>query len=295
LALLVRIAGPIYPVYMPIRDKVTLATLRARKRAKQKFAVLTCYDYPNAVIQEEAEVEVILVGDSVAQVLLGHQSTLPATMDLMVTLAAAVRRGAPTAYLIGDMPYLSFHISQVDAIRNAGRFMAEAGCDAIKIEGDGRLAPTVEAMSRATIPVVVHLGLRPQSVHLTGGYRAQGRDAASARQLIDDAKRAEEAGACMLLLEAVPTEPAAIITESTELPVIGCGAGPHCDGHVVVLNDMLGLSSGPMPRFVKRYADLRDSVSGAVRKYVADVRSGAYPSDEHCYRMEPGEAEKLRV
>ncbi|MCK6455923.1 MAG: 3-methyl-2-oxobutanoate hydroxymethyltransferase [Phycisphaerae bacterium] len=278
---------------MPVREKVTLTTLRSRKRAHKKFSVLTCYDYPCAVIEEQAGVDVILVGDSVAQVLLGHHSTLPATMDLMITLTTAVRRGAPNVFLIGDMPYLSYQVNPDDAIRNAGRFMAEAGCDAVKVEGDGRMAGTVAAMARATIPVVAHLGLRPQAVHQAGGYRAQGRDAASARQLIEDARELEAAGACMLLLEAVPPEPAKIVAESVSVPVIGCGAGPYCDGHVVVLHDMLGLSSGPLPKFVKRYADLRGVISTAVAQYVADIESGAYPGPGHCYQMEPGEAASL--
>jgi 3-methyl-2-oxobutanoate hydroxymethyltransferase len=278
---------------VPARDKITLGTLHARKRAGQRFSVLTCYDYPNAVVQEQVGIDVILVGDSAAQVVFGHGSTLPATMDVMIALAAAVRRGAPTAYLIGDMPYLSYQVTIEDAIRNAGRFMAEAGCDAVKVEGDSRIAATVAAMSQATIPVVAHLGLRPQAVHQAGGYRAQGRDAESATRLIEDAQRMEEAGACMLLLEAVPPEPARIITQSTRLPVIGCGAGPFCDGHVVVLHDMLGLSFGPLPRFVKRYGDLREQIAAALGRYIEDIKNGSYPSAEHCYQMEPGQAELL--
>lgn len=278
---------------MASREKTTLATLRAKKRAKQKIAVLTAYDYPTAVIEQQAGVDAILVGDSVAQVLLGHTSTLPATMDLMVTLAAAVRRGAPDVYLIGDMPFLSYQVSPEEAIRNGGRFMAEAGCDAVKLECDRGLCETVAAMSRASIPVMVHMGLRPQNVHQIGGYRSQGRDAVSAKRLIDDARIIEDCGAVSLLLEAVPPEPARAIAEATDLPVIGCGAGPFCDGHVVVLQDMVGLSMGPMPRFVPRYADLKLQLAEAVGRYVADIRGGAYPAAEHCYPMEPGEAEKL--
>lgn len=278
---------------MPNREKITLSTLSAWKRSGRKFSVLTCYDYPNAAIQEEVGVDVILVGDSVAQVVLGHPTTLPATMDLMIAITAAVRRGAPSVFLIGDMPYLSYNVTIEDAIRNAGRFMAEAGCDAVKIECDGRMDETIAAMARATIPVVTHLGLRPQAVHQAGGYRAQARDARSARRLLEDARRVEAAGACMLLLEAVPPEPARLIAESTRLPVIGCGAGPYCDGHVVVMHDMLGLSTGRPAKFVKRYADLGAATRAAVSQYVEEIRSGAYPAPEHCYRMEAGEAEKL--
>lgn len=278
---------------MSAREKITLATLLERKRSKQKFAVLTCYDFTHAAIEEKAGVEAILVGDSAAQVILGHSTTLPATMEFLVTLAGAVRRGAPGAFLIGDMPYLSYHVNIEDAIRNAGRFMAEAGCDAVKVEVDGGMVATVEALARASIPVCAHLGLRPQAVHLAGGYRAQARDAESAKRLIADARAMERAGACMLLLEAVPPEPARIVAEGTRLPVIGCGAGPACDGQVVVLHDMLGLTNGAAPRFVKRFADVHGEMSRAIGTYIAEIRSGAYPAAEHCYSMAAGEAAKL--
>lgn len=279
---------------MSQREKITLSTLRARKKSKTPITMLTAYDYPTAQIEEAAGIDCILVGDSAAQVVLGHGTTLQATMDYMVTITAAVRRGAPTAFLIGDMPYLSFNITTEEAIRNAGRFMAEAGCDCVKIEGDGRIAPTIAALATATIPVMVHLGLRPQAVHQFGGYRAQGRDAVSAQRLIADARLMQEAGACALLLEAVPPEPARIIAESTPLPVIGCGAGPYCDGQVIVLHDMLGLSAGPLPRFVKPYASLRAEIAKAVGTYISDVVGRRYPAAEHCYQMEPGEASHLR-
>ncbi len=278
---------------MADREKITLTTLIARKRKRIPITMLTAYDYPTAQIEEAAGVDSILVGDSAAQVVLGHDTTLPITMDFLVTIAAAVRRGAPKVFLIGDMPYLSFNINAEEAIRNAGRFMAEAGCDCVKIEGDARIADTVRLMSAATIPVMAHLGLRPQAVHQFGGYRAQGRSAAAARRLIEDAKVLELAGACALLLEAVPPEPARIIAESTELPVIGCGAGPHCDGHVVVVHDMLGLTATPLPRFVKRYADTRGYLQEAVKTYVTEIIERKYPSAEHCYQMEAGEAANL--
>ncbi len=275
------------------RQKITLATLRAKKRERQKIVVLTAYDYPTAVVEQAAGVDCILVGDSVAQVMLGHDSTLHATMDLMITLTAAVRRGAPDVFLIGDMPFLSYQISPAEAVRNAGRFMTEAGCDCVKIECDARFTDTVAAMSRAAIPVMVHHGLRPQSIHQLGAYRSQARQAGAALALIEDIQMLEKAGAAAILLEAVPPEPAQRIAENTELPVIGCGAGPHCDGHVVVLQDMIGLTPGPLPRFVPRYAELRADLERAVSRYVEDVRSGAYPAREHCYQMASGEAEKL--
>ncbi len=276
------------------QKKITLSTLLAQKRRGHPIAMLTAYDYPTAQVQQEAGVQCILVGDSAAQVVLGHDSTLPITMDFLVTIAAAVRRGAPRVFLIGDMPYLSFNVTPEDAIRNAGRFMADAGCDCVKIEGDGRIAKTVKKMSAATIPVMVHLGLRPQAVHQFGGYRTQGRDAKVAQRIIDDAKRLEEAGACALLLEAVPPEPAKIITESTSLPVIGCGAGPHCDGHVVVFHDAIGLTDTRPPRFVKRYTDTRDHLRKAVEAYVTDIAERTYPAEEHFYQMAGGEAAKLK-
>ncbi|MBK8267603.1 MAG: 3-methyl-2-oxobutanoate hydroxymethyltransferase [Planctomycetes bacterium] len=277
------------------REKITLSTLMARTRQGRKITMLTAYDYPTAQIQELAGVDCILVGDSAAQVVLGFDSTLPIKLDFMITIAAAVRRGAPSALLVGDMPYLSFNVNAEESIRNAHRFMAEAGCDCVKMEGHARIADTVRLMSAATIPVMVHMGLRPQAVHQFGGYRAQGRDARSAQRLIDDAKIMEEAGACALLLEAVPPEPAKIIAESTRLPVIGCGAGPHCDGHVVVFHDMAGLTQTALPKFVKRYGDAREQFRRAVEAYVLDITNGQYPAVEHCYQMEAGEADKLKA
>lgn len=271
---------------MPAAEKITLATLLARKRQRKPITMLTAYDFPTAQIEAAAGIDCILVGDSAAQVVLGYDSTLPITMDFLVTLAGAVRRGAPNVFLVGDMPYLSYHVNAQDAIRNAGRFMAEAGCDCVKVEGDARIAETVRLMAAATIPVMVHLGLRPQAVHQLGGYRAQGRDAGSAEQLVRDAKTLEVAGACAILLEAVPPEPARVIAESTDLPVIGCGAGPHCDGHVVVLHDMLGITEGNLPRFVKRYGDIRLAIRQAVEAYVSDISERRYPGPEHRYEMD---------
>jgi len=280
---------------MSSTGRITLATLQARKKAKQPISMLTAYDYPSAQIEDSAGVDCILVGDSAAQVILGHDSTLPISLDFLVTIAAAVRRGAPRCFLIGDMPFLSYQVNVEEGVRNAGRFLVEAGCDCVKIEGDRRFAKTVEAMSAASIPVMVHLGLRPQSVRQLGGYRAQARDAAGALRMIEDAKLLEKAGASAILLEAVPPEPARIIAESTDLPVIGCGAGPFCDGHVVVLHDMLGLTNGTTAKFVKRYADSRTGFAQAIASYVADIGSRTYPASEHCYEMSTGEAEKLRA
>lgn len=280
--------------HMKSKPKTTIDTLRTCKREGRKFAVLTCYDYSTAKLMHEADVDAILVGDTYGEVCLGHATTLPVTMDQMIAVTAGVRRGAPAAYLIGDMPYLSYQVSTDDAVRNAGRFMAEAGCDCVKVEVDGRLADTVSALSRATIPVIAHLGLRPQSIHQHGGYRVQGKTADAAVGLIDDAKRMEACGAIGLLLECVPAEVAQIITESTELPVIGCVAGPFCDGTVVVMHDMLGYGGGHPPRSVKLYAHLHEVLTSAFREYVSDIRGGQFPTMANAIPMPPAELSRLR-
>lgn len=267
------------------RSRITLATLRAMKRQKRPISVLTCYDATTARLIEQAGLECILVGDTYAEVVLGHPTTLPVTMDQMLTVAQAVRRGAPNVYLIGDMPFLSYQISPEEAVRNAGRFLSEAGCDCVKIEVDRRLLRTVEAMSTASIPVMAHLGLRPQSIHALGAYKVQGRDADQARELIEDARRMEQAGAVALLLEAVPVEVADIITRRTPLPVIGCVSGAQTDGQVVVLHDILGLGAGHAPRAVRTYAQLDETLTGAFRAYAADVQAGRFPLDEFSTRM----------
>ncbi|MCC7292564.1 MAG: 3-methyl-2-oxobutanoate hydroxymethyltransferase [Phycisphaerales bacterium] len=270
---------------MSTRTKTTLSTLQTRKREGVKITVLTCYDAAIARLIESAELDCILVGDTYAEVCLGHASTLPATMDQMITVTSAVRRGAPHVYLIGDMPYLSYQASETEAIHNAGRFMAEAGCDCVKVEVDRRLLGTVEAMCTASIPVMAHLGLRPQSVHSIGGYKVQGRDAESARRLIEDAKLMEQAGAVALLLEAVPVELGRIISQGTALPVIGCVSGAETDGQVVVLHDMLGLGAGHPPRAVRTYAKLNDALVQAFRAYAKDVREARFPLEEFSTRM----------
>jgi len=241
---------------MTKRSKITIQTLYACKRERQKITMLTCYDYATARIMHDAEVDSLLVGDTYGEVCLGYDTTLPVTIDQLVTLAEAVRRGAPSCYLIGDMPYLSYQVCPEDAIRNAGKFMAHAGCDCVKVEVDRRLVKTVEAMSAATIPVMAHLGLKPQSIQSLGGYRIQGKTADDALKMIEDAKMMESAGVIALLLEAVPIEVAGIITESTDLPVIGIASGPDCDGQVAVLHDILGYGGGHPPRSMKQYAKL---------------------------------------
>ena len=279
---------------MGSRGKITIDTLRVRKRESQKISMLTCYDYSTARLMEEAQVDSLLVGDTYAEVCLGHPTTLPATMEHMVTLAEAVRRGAPSVYLVGDMPYLSYQVCPEEAIRNAGLFMAKAGCDGVKVEVDRRLVKTVEAMATATIPVMAHLGLKPQSIQTIGGYKAQGKHAADALRLIEDAKMMEEAGAIALLLEAVPMEVARIITEATDLPVIGCVSGPFCDGQVVVLHDMLGYGGGHPPRSVRQYARLYEQLVEAFRAYAADVAEGRFPTPDISIGMNPTQLAKLQ-
>ncbi len=279
---------------MSPRTKVSIGTLRAWKRESRKISMITCYDYAMARLMEEAEVDSLLVGDTYGEVCLGHTTTLPVTIEHMVTLAEAVRRGAPSAYLVGDMPYLSYQVCPEDAIRNAGMFMARAGCDCVKVEVDRRLVKTVEAMATATIPVMAHLGLKPQSIQSLGGYRAQGKHAREALQIVEDAKMMEEAGAIALLLEAVPMELAAVIMERSGVPVIGCASGPHCDGQVVVLHDMLGFGGGHPPRSVKQYTRLHDQLVGAFRSYATDVTDGRFPTVGNSIEMVPGELAELQ-
>jgi 3-methyl-2-oxobutanoate hydroxymethyltransferase len=279
---------------MPKHPKSTIATLKGFKRERRKFAVLTCYDYANARLMSEAGVDAILVGDTYAEVCLGHDSTLPMTLDHLVTITAAVRRGAPGVFLIGDMPYLTYQITPEDAVRNAGRFMVDAACDCVKIEVDRRHADIVAAMSKASIPVMAHLGLRPQSIRQIGGYKLQGADAESAKTLIDDAKTLELAGACALLLEGVPNEVAKTITENTELPVIGIVAGPHTDGQVLVMHDILGYHSGHPPKHIKQYANLHDILVTAFRAFTEDVHTGEFPSDANFTNLPEKEWSRLQ-
>ena len=276
------------------RNKITISTLRAFKRERRKFSMITCYDFATAKLMEEAEIASLLVGDTYAEVCLGHSTTLPVSLDHMVTLAEAVRRGAPTAYLVGDMPYLTYQISPEEAIRNAGKFMATAGCDCVKVEVDRRLLKTVKAMAAATIPVMAHLGLKPQSIQSVGGYRIQGKQAVEALRIVEDARMMEEAGAIALLLEAVPTAVAAIVSESTDLPVIGIVSGPRCDGQVVVLHDMVGYGGGHPPRSVKQYARLRDELVRAFTAYSKEVVEGAFPTEAQSVAMAPEQLDELR-
>jgi 3-methyl-2-oxobutanoate hydroxymethyltransferase len=262
---------------------VSVHELLAMKERGERIVCLTCYDALFARLLDESGVDILLVGDSVNQVLAGGETTLSATLEQMIYHTRIVRRGASRALVICDLPFLSYQISKEDAIRNAGRVMAETGCHAVKLEGGKPMALTVRALVDVGIPVMGHLGLTPQSVHALGGYRVQGRDEKTAERLKEDAKALEDAGAFAIVLELVPAPLASHITKSLTIPTIGIGAGPACDGQVLVLHDMLGLNDKFVAKFVKRYAALAEDVREAVRLYAAEVREGRYPGPEHSF------------
>lgn len=278
---------------MAEQKKTTIATLYRKRRDAKKIVMLSSTDATFAALQEQAGVDILLAGDSAGNSVLGHSSTLPVTMDWMIEMSAAIRRGAPNVYLIGDMPFMSYQPSTAEAIRNAGRFMAQGGCDCVKIECDRRQFATIEAVSAAGVTVMAHLGLLPQSAASLGGYRTQGRTAQAAAKIIEDAKLMQQAGAAFLLLESLPPEPARIITAQSNVPVIGCGAGPYVDGQVLIMHDVLGLTLGRRPTFAKSYADLAESAGKAFADYAQEVRKGSYPAGEHLYHMAEGESEEL--
>jgi 3-methyl-2-oxobutanoate hydroxymethyltransferase len=262
---------------------LTVIDLLAMKTSGRRIVILTCYDAVFARLLEQAEVDVLLVGDSLNQVLAGHETTLSTTLDQMIYHAAAVRRGSRRALVFVDLPFLTYQISIPEAIRNAGRVLQETGAHGVKLEGGGHMVETVSALVERGIPVMGHLGLTPQSVHALGGYRVQGRDEKSAERLQKDAKALEAAGACSIVLELVPAPLAARISQSLTIPTIGIGAGPGCDGQVLVLHDMLGLNEQFSPKFLKHYAKLADSVREAVRCFAEEVREGKYPGKEHSF------------
>jgi 3-methyl-2-oxobutanoate hydroxymethyltransferase len=261
---------------------VTIHDLRAWKQQGRRFAMLTAYDFPTARILDDARIPVLLVGDSLAQTVLGYETTLPVTMEEMLHHTRAVARGAKQALVVGDMPFLSYQASLADGIANAGRFLKEGNAHAVKIEG-----PQVElaqALTRVGIPVMGHLGLTPQSVHGLGGYRVQGRSAEDAKRLLDDAHAMEKAGAFAIVLEGIPSDVGADLTVALDVPTIGIGAGAGCDGQVLVITDLLGLGEGPTPRFAKPYADLRSTIREAAIAFSRDVERGRFPDAEHSYR-----------
>ena len=261
---------------------ITVRDLHAFKERGERFIMLTAYDASMARLLDRAGVPVLLVGDTLGEVMLGHSSTVPVTMDDMIHHATAVTRAVENAFVVGDMPFMSYQASTIEALHNAGRHLKEAGVNAVKLEGGGRVAEVVNRMVEAGIPVMGHLGLTPQSVHQLGGYRVQGRGEAAAR-ILQDAKDLEAAGAFAVVLEAVPQALGREVTESLSIPTIGIGAGPHCDAQVLVLHDFLGLTTGRTPRFVKRYASLGDEVTRAVQEFAREVAEGSFPDSEHSY------------
>ena len=268
-----------------VPGKLAITELAEMKRQGTRIAMVTAYDAAGARLSEEAGMDVVLVGDSAGMVVLGHDSTVPVTMDEMLFMTRAVSRAVRRPLVVGDMPFGSYQVSDADAVRNAIRFVKEGGADTVKLEGAGRMLPRVRAIVESVIPVMGHLGLTPQSVTALGGYKAQGRTAAKAKRLFADALALQEAGCYSLVLEAVPTPVAARITEALTIPTIGIGAGPHCDGQVLVYHDLLGLAQGHVARFVKRYADLATVIREALAAFAADIRSGAYPEERHTYGM----------
>jgi len=261
---------------------ITVRDLRAFKAQSRRFAMLTAYDYPTAQILDQAGIPVLLVGDSLAQTILGYETTLPVTMEEMLHHTRAVARGAKNALIVGDMPFLSYQVSVEDGVTNAGRFLKEGGAHAVKIEG--WMPDLAEALSQRGIPVMAHLGLTPQSVHAMGGYRVQGRSDEDAQRLYEQALGMEKAGAFSMVLEGIPTDLGREITSAVGIPTIGIGAGPDCDGQVLVLTDLLGINSGKYPKFAKPYANLREQIANAVTAFATDVESGAFPDEEHSYR-----------
>jgi 3-methyl-2-oxobutanoate hydroxymethyltransferase len=265
------------------RKKVTVPGLIAMKRKGKRIAMLTAYDFPTARLADEAGVDIILVGDTLAMVMLGYDTTLPVTMDEMLCHVKAVSRARPHALVVADMPFMSFQVSPSEALRNAGRMLKEGCADAVKIEGGRCMAATAKAIGDAKIPLMGHIGLTPQAVRRFGGYKVQGRTGRGREAIVEDALALEEAGCFAVVLEGIPWPLAEEITGRLHIPTIGIGAGPHCDGQVLVCHDVLGLYEGYVPRFVRKYADLSSMILKAFSEYVSDVRSGTFPTLEESY------------
>ncbi len=279
----------------PPNRKVSVLALRQKKALRQPITMLTAYDYATALALDRAGIDSILVGDSLGMVVLGYENTLPVTMEEMLHHCKAVARGARRPLLIGDMPFLSYQISAEEAVRNAGRFLQEAGMDAVKVEGGRARLPAIEAILAAGIPVMGHLGLTPQSVHQIGGFRTQATRAEAAELLVEEAQLLETAGCFALVLESIPARLARLVSERLEIPTIGIGAGAGCDGQVLVTHDLLGLFDRFQPRFVRQYANLRSEMDRAFGEYIADVEAGRFPATEHSVEMEDAEWSELQA
>ena len=268
-----------------VRKKVTTLTFRQKKERGEPISMLTAYDYPTALALDQAGIDAILVGDSLGMVVLGYENTLPVTMEEMLHHSRAVARGAKSALLVGDMPFMSYQVSVEDAVRNAGRFLQNGGMDSVKLEGGRERVNAIRAIVSAGIPVMGHLGLTPQSVHQLGGFRAQGKTARAAKILLEDALLLEEAGVFSLVLESVPTQLAQYISGKLSIPTIGIGAGAGCDGQVLVAHDVLGMFDRFTPKFVRKYADLHSEMNRAFTDYIADVQTKQFPATEHSILM----------
>ena len=275
-------------------EKVTVPAIRARKGGP-KLKMVTAYDTPTARIADRAGADMILVGDTLAHVVLGYEDTLPATIDVMIHHTSAVARARPAALIVGDLPWLSYHISIEETVRNAGRLIREGRAECVKLEGGRKRLPMVEAILSAEIPVMGHLGLTPQSIHTMGGYRVQGKRADAARELLEDARALAEAGVFALVLEGVPDVVAQAVTSEIPIPTIGIGAGKHCDGQVLVYHDVLGMHTDRLAKFVRQYAHLADSAVEALQRFFDDVQSGAFPGEAESYHMDEESARMFRA
>ena len=275
------------------RKKVTISDMQQKKERGQKITMMTAYDYPTAGLVDDAGIDSTLVGDSLAMVTLGYDSTVPVTMDEMIHHCKAVTRGSTYSFIIGDMPFMSYQVSVEKAIENAGRFIKEAGCDAVKLEGGSEMVPVVKAIVDAGIPLCTHIGLTPQTATKLSGFKVQGKDAEGARKLVQSAKDLEAAGSFMIVLECVPDLVGARITSELKIPTIGIGAGKECDGQVLVYHDLVGLFERFTPRFVKQYVNLAPLIRDALGQFKREVEEGEFPGPEHSFSMKPGEAEKV--
>ncbi len=277
-----------------MNTRITIADLLEAKHQKRKIAAISCYDYTTALLVSQTDVEMIIVGDSAAQLMLGHDSTLAATMDFMVTITAAVRRGAPNIFLVADMPFLSYQVSDAEAVKNAGRFVTASGAQMVKIESTAAHLDVIKKVSDAGIAVMGHIGIKPQYISKIGRFKAEATTAEMAAQLINLAEQMVSAGASSLLLEGTAAEVAEIITQRSEVPVISCGSGPGCDGQVLIAPDILGLTQGKSPKFAKNYDKLDGRTTEAFKAYSKEVHAGKYPDKEHSYHMKSGEFDRLK-
>ncbi|MCP8310608.1 MAG: 3-methyl-2-oxobutanoate hydroxymethyltransferase [Candidatus Methylarchaceae archaeon HK01M] len=274
--------------------KLTIADILRIKEEKRKITAVTAYDYPTALLADKAGIDIILVGDTCSMVVLGYDSTIPITMDEMIHHCKAVKRGVKRSLIVGDMPFMSFNIGKEDAIKNAGRFIKEGGCDAVKLEGGVIIKDTVKSIIDAGIPVMGHVGLTPQTATLFSGYKVRGKEAVEAMRIIRDAESLEDSGTFSIVLESITTEVTRMISNKVNVPLIGIGAGPYCDGQVLVLHDLLGLFDRFVPKFVKRYAQLYEEILKALETYSEEVQKGIFPADQHCYHMDKSEFDKLQ-